>query len=103
MRYCRNCGRKVDRKATKCPNCGWDFKTPLDHPITGFGHNSNAILFSVLSISTCFLPGPGVFFGAIGIYLGIRDYIKGAWITGIIGTALSVTSLILWVVYGAKQ
>jgi len=102
MRYCKNCGGPLTKKDKKCPTCGWDFKTPIQNPIGGFYHRSNGIIFSTLAITTAFLPGVGIILGGIGIYMGIRDYDKKVWILGIIGTALSVLSLVIWIIYGNK-
>ena len=102
MRYCRNCGREVPKKAKSCPNCGWDFKSKLSHTIDGGYKTTNAIVFGVLSIVFGFFPGIGILLGVPAIYLGVRDLEKKAVILGIIGIGTGVLSVVIWAIYAFK-
>lgn len=102
MLYCRSCGKAVDKKDKTCPYCSADLTKPANRSVAGYHSGSNAVLFAVLSISTCFLPGPGIIFGLIGIVCGKREYSKKTVITSIVGLIFSLISLTIWVVVALK-
>ena len=101
MRYCKNCGKEVEKKDKVCPHCGWDFKSKIETNLYGTSSStSNAIIFSVLSVILGLLPLVGIVLGIIGIVIGRRDLDKKAVVLAIVGMVISVIATVLWAVLG---
>lgn len=101
--YCRNCGRWLDDKATRCPTCGTltgnidPASTSAPAPKT----NTLAIVGFILSILSCFftpLGVPGLVLSSIGLSRAKKLGGSGKSMA-IIGIIVSIAIMLFQVIF----
>ncbi len=104
-KFCSNCGKEIEDKATICVHCGSKVSTLEEQNEQDLIDKSakNSLIFGIVSLLTCSIPVLGFIMSVIGICYSTKglksEKYKGMAIGGIILSILFlIISLIMFII-----